>query len=49
MEIKNAQQIIAEAINMAICKGCYNLIEVTNIINALNVINNINLSVDADK
>ena len=35
-------QIINEAIDLAIKKGCYNLIEVTNIVNALNFINNEN-------
>lgn len=35
-------QIINEALNVAIQKGCYNLIEVTNIVNALNFINNEN-------
>jgi hypothetical protein len=35
-----AIQIINEALNVAIQKGCYNLIEVTNIVNALNILNN---------
>jgi len=34
-----AKQIIKEAIDLAIKKGCYNLNEVVNIINALNFIN----------
>ena len=35
-----ANQIINEALNVAIQKGCYNLIEVTNIVNALTFLNN---------
>ena len=35
MEIKTAHQIIAEAINIAIAKGCYGLVEVQNICKAI--------------
>jgi hypothetical protein len=40
MDKKTSIQIINEALNLAIQKGCYNLIEVTNIVNALNLLNN---------
>lgn len=39
MEDKIAKQIISEALNIAIAKGCFNLIEVTNIVKALEKIN----------
>ena len=35
MEIKTAHQIIAEALNIAIAKGCYGLVEVQNICKAI--------------
>ena len=35
MEIKTAHQIIAEALNIAIQKGCYGLVEVQNIVAAI--------------
>jgi hypothetical protein len=35
MEHSVALQITTEALNIAISKGCYNLIEVTNIVKAL--------------
>lgn len=35
MDHKIALQIINEALNMAISKGCYGLVEVTNIVKAL--------------
>ena len=35
MEHSVALQITTEALNMAIAKGCFNLIEVTNIVKAL--------------
>jgi len=35
MEIKTAHQIIAEALNIAIAKGCYGLGEVQNICKAI--------------
>ena len=41
METKKAKQIIAEAINLATTKGCYNLIEIKNILMALEIINQI--------
>ena len=40
MDKKTSIQIINEALNIAIQKGCYNLVEVTNIVNALNLLNN---------
>ena len=39
MELTTSKQIIAEALNMAIAKGCFGLIEVTNIVKALEVLN----------
>jgi hypothetical protein len=39
METNTAKQIISEALNIAISKGCFNLIEVTNIVKALETIN----------
>jgi hypothetical protein len=39
MEATQAKQIIVEALNMAIAKGCFGLIEVTNIVKALEVLN----------
>jgi len=35
MELKNAKQIISEAVHIAITKGCYGLVEVQNIVAAL--------------
>jgi len=35
MELKTAHQIIAEALNIAIAKGCYGLVEVQNICKAI--------------
>ena len=40
MELKNAIQIVNEALNIAIAKGCFGLIEVTNIVKAVEVLNN---------
>ena len=37
-----ANQIIHEALSLAISKGCYDLIAVTNIVNALNLLTNEN-------
>jgi hypothetical protein len=34
-----AKQVIKEALNLAIQKGCYDLIAVSNIISAINVLN----------
>ena len=39
MELTTSKQIIVEALNMAIAKGCFGLIEVTNIVKALEVLN----------
>lgn len=38
MELNTAKQVIAEALHMAISKGCYGLIEVQNIVKALETI-----------
>lgn len=38
MELNTAKQVISEALNIAIVKGCFNLIEVTNIVKALETI-----------
>jgi hypothetical protein len=35
MELNTAKQIISEALNIAIAKGCFGLIEVQNIVKAL--------------
>ena len=40
MEHPVAKQVISEALNIAISKGCFNLIEVTNIVKALEVVYN---------
>jgi len=39
MELKTAKQILAEAVNVAVMKGCFNLVEVQNIVKALELIN----------
>jgi hypothetical protein len=39
METNTAKQIIAEALNIAISKGCFGLVEVQNIVKALETIN----------
>jgi len=39
MDIKTSNQIIAEALNIAIAKGCFGLVEVSNIVKALEVLN----------
>jgi hypothetical protein len=39
MDNKTAKQIISEALNVAIAKGCFGLIEVTNIVKALEFLN----------
>lgn len=41
METNTAKQIIAEALNIAIAKGCFGLVEVQNIVKALEVINQV--------
>jgi len=38
MELKVAKQVIAEALNIAIQKGCYGLVEVQNIVAALQAV-----------
>lgn len=45
METKTAVQIINEALHIAITKGCFGLVEVTNVVKALEVFNQAN-SVD---
>jgi hypothetical protein len=40
MDNKTAKQIISEAKNIAIAKGCFVLIEVTNIVKAVEFLNN---------
>ena len=40
MESNTAKQVIAEALHIAISKGCYGLLEVQNLVRALEVINN---------
>lgn len=39
MDNKTAKQIISEALHIAISKGCFGLIEVTNIVKAIEFIN----------
>jgi hypothetical protein len=39
MESNTAKQVIAEALHIAISKGCYGLVEVQNIVKALEVVN----------
>ena len=39
MDNKTAHQIINEALNIAIAKGCFGLVEVTNIVKAVDHIN----------
>jgi hypothetical protein len=41
MELKNAKEIINQAIDVAIKKGCYNLQETKAIIHALEKINSV--------
>ena len=41
MELQNAKEIINQAINVAIQKGCYNLDETQAIIHALEKINSL--------
>lgn len=40
MDNKTAKQIISEAMNIAIAKGCFGLIEVTNIVKAVEFLYN---------
>ena len=39
MDNKTANQIVSEALHIAISKGCFGLVEVTNIVKALEFIN----------
>ena len=39
MDNKTAKQIVTEALHIAITKGCFGLIEVTNIVKALEFLN----------
>jgi hypothetical protein len=39
MDNKTAKQIVSEALHIAITKGCYGLVEVTNIVKALEFLN----------
>ena len=39
MDNKTAKQIVSEALNIAIAKGCFGLIEVTNIVKAVEFLN----------
>lgn len=39
MTKKDSLQIIAEALNIAISKGCYGLVEASNIVKALEKLN----------
>ena len=39
MDNKTAKQIVTEALHIAICKGCFGLIEVTNIVKAVEFLN----------
>jgi hypothetical protein len=39
MNNKTAKQIVNEALNIAVSKGCFGLIEVTNIVKALDFLN----------
>ena len=39
MDNKIAKQIILEAMNIAIVKGCFGLVEVTNIVKAVEFLN----------
>lgn len=39
MDNKTAKQIISEALHIAISKGCFGLIEVTNIVKAIEFLN----------
>tara|TARA_R110000868_G_scaffold3103_2_gene20698 strand:- start:9731 stop:9889 length:159 start_codon:yes stop_codon:yes gene_type:complete len=39
MDNKTAKQILKEALNIAISKGCFGLIEVSNIVKAIEFLN----------
>ena len=40
MDNKTANQIVNEALNIAIAKGCFGLVEVTNIVKAVEFLSN---------
>jgi hypothetical protein len=40
MDNKTAKQIVSEALHIAISKGCFGLVEVTNIVKAVEFLNN---------
>jgi len=40
MDNKTAKQVLKEALNIAIAKGCFGLVEVSNIVTALEVLDN---------
>jgi hypothetical protein len=40
MDNKTAKQIVNEALNIAIAKGCFGLVEVTNIVKAVEFLSN---------
>jgi hypothetical protein len=39
MDNKTAKQIVSEALHIAITKGCFGLVEVTNIVKSLEFLN----------
>jgi hypothetical protein len=39
MDTKTAKQVITEAMDIAISRGCFNLIQVNNIVKSLEIIN----------
>jgi len=43
MELETAKQVILEALNLAMQKGCFGLIENTNILKAIDTINSLQL------
>jgi hypothetical protein len=48
MDKQTSIQVINEALNIAIQKGCFDLIAVTNIVNALTLLNNENNAESTD-
>ena len=40
MDLANAKQILKEAINIAIARGCFGLVEVKNIVSAFDYLDN---------
>ena len=49
MDNKTAKQVVNEALNMAIAKGCFGLIEVTNIVKALEFLNGLKANSPEEK